>query len=313
MRNIPLREIAEKYGLHPVGDISGAMVTFPGSLKKQGAGALMWLKKRDAIPLLKTGYVITNIREGLEQHSTSDLTFLITDQSPRLVFAKIVGEYFVEERRDFVNHADEHRKNPRLIIGENCFIAKDVEIGDGTIIYPNVVILENTRIGRNCVIQSHVSLGTEGLGLEMDPETNEYVKFPQIGGVIIEDNVEIGPSSTIRRSALDDTIIRSGTKLGALVNIGHNCIIGRNCIFTCQIVTSGSSTVGDNVMMGVNSLVKNGVNIGNNCTIGQGAVVTKHVPDGATYVGNPAIDIKEYTAWSKLKKKLFGMFGTEEN
>jgi len=158
------------------------------------------------------------------------------------------------------------------------------------------------------VIKTHVSLGTEGLGLELDKETDEFVKFPQLGGVILEDNVEIGPTSTVRRSALDDTIIMSGTKIGSLVNVGHNCIIGRNCILTCQIVTSGSSVIGNNVFMGVNSVVKNGVNIGNDVTIGQGAVVTKHVPDGKTFVGNPAEDIEDYKKWSALKKKLMSQY-----
>jgi len=237
---------------------------------------------------------------------------LVTNQKPRLVFAKLVNDFFSHElKEDFSNYVEIHKQNSKIIIGDNVFIGKDVEIGEGTVIHPNVVIYPKTIIGKNCVIRTHVSLGTEGLGLELDSTTNEFVKFPQLGGVILEDNVEIGPTSTVRSSALDNTIIMKGTKIGSLVNIGHNCIIGKNCILTCQIVTSGSSIIGDNVFMGVNSIVKNGVNIGSDVTIGQGAVVTKNVPNGVTYVGNPAEDINDYKAWSKLKKKLSEMFGND--
>lgn len=298
-----LNTIAERFDLSIVGN-SQIPIDAIGSLKKQERNSLFWVKNQANLSKVVKGCVV--VSSDLDIADTNDeITYLITDDKPRLVFAKIVHEFFSEEtKEDFTNYVDVHRKNPNIDIKENVFIGKDVEIGDGTIIHPNVVIYSNTRIGKNCIIRTHVSIATEGLGLEMDPSVNEYIKFPQLGGVIIEDNVEIGPTSTIRRSALDDTIIKRGTKIGSLVNIGHNCIIGENCILTCQIVTSGSSTIGDNVFMGVNSLVKNGVNIGSNVTIGQGAVVTKNVPDDSTYIGSPAEPIDEYKRWAKLKSYL---------
>jgi UDP-3-O-[3-hydroxymyristoyl] glucosamine N-acyltransferase len=306
-KGIDLNSLVSGYGLKIIGD-PDAPVLYPGSLKRQDKHSLLWAKNADSLKAITAGYVLIST-ELIADAVNKNVIYLVTEGKPRLVFAKIVNQFFSTEDDVFTNCVEEHKKNPKIHISDNVFIAKDVEIGDGTIIHPNVVIHSKTRIGKNCVIKSHVSLGTEGLGLELDKDTNEFVKFPQLGGVVIHDHVEIGPSSTIRRSALDDTIIMSGTKIGSLVNIGHNCIIGKNCILTCQIVTSGSSVVGNNVYMGVNSSLKNGVNIGNDATIGQGAVVTKNVPDNATFVGNPAEDINDYKLWSKLKKHLINTFG----
>ena len=308
-KGIDVSTLVSEFKLTVLGSTDN-LILYPGSLKKCDKHSLMWAKNSDNLNQITSGYVIVNYEIAPTYHRV-DVTYLITDDKARLVFAKIMNKYFESEEDAFFNYVEEHKRNPNIKISDNCFIGKDVEIGDGTLIHPNVVIHSRTKIGKNCVIKTHVSLGTEGLGLELDKETDEFVKFPQLGGVILEDNVEIGPTSTVRRSALDDTIIKRGTKIGSLVNIGHNCIIGSNCILTCQIVTSGSSVIGDNVFMGVNSIVKNGVNIGSNVTIGQGAVVTKNVPDGTTYVGNPAEDINDYKAWSKLKRKLTDMFGKD--
>lgn len=301
--------LAKEFGLHILGS-SDKPILYPGSLKKHDSHSLLWTKNSESLENIKAGYIILNY-EIAPTLQRLGITYLITEHKPRLVFAKIMNKYFNTEDDAFHNYVEEHKRNTKIKISDNCFIGKDVEIGEGTVIHPNVVIHSRTKIGKNCVIKTHVSLGTEGLGLELDKETNEFVKFPQMGGVILEDNVEIGPTSTVRRSALDDTIIKKGTKIGSLVNVGHNCIIGENCILTCQIVTSGSSTIGNNVFMGVNSTVKNGVNIGNNVTIGQGAVVTKNIPDDVTFIGNPAEDINDYKVWSKLKKRLMDMFGND--
>ncbi len=301
--------LASEFGLNILGS-TDAPILYPGSLKKHDKNSLLWTKNINNLNAIQSGYVVINY-EIAPTVQRVGVTYLITENKPRLMYAKIMNKYFLSDDDAFFNYVEEHKRNPKIRISDNCFIGKDVEIGDGTIIHPNVVIHSRTRIGKNCVIKTHVSLGTEGLGLELDKETDEFVKFPQLGGVILEDNVEIGPCSTVRRSALDDTIIMHGTKIGSLVNIGHNCIIGKNCILTCQIVTSGSSIIGDNVFMGVNSTVKNGVNIGSNVTIGQGAVVTKNVPDDVTFIGNPAEDINDYKLWSAIKKKLINIYKGE--
>jgi UDP-3-O-[3-hydroxymyristoyl] glucosamine N-acyltransferase len=296
-------DLAKEFRLQVLGSCDEPILN-AGSVKKHDKNSIVWVKNAEALSKVKAGYVVIGY-EHAAVVANPNITFLITDVKPRLVFAKIMAKYFdLDPAEAFDNYVHEHRRNPDIRIGENVFIGRDVKIGAGTLIHHNVVIQSRTRIGKNCVIKSHVSLGTEGLGLEMDTETDEYVKFPQLGGVVLEDNVEIGPTSTVRRSALDDTIIRRGTKIGSLVNIGHNCVIGENCILTCQIVTSGSSVIGNNVFMGVNSIVKNGVNIGNNVTLGQGAVITKSFGDNVVLVGNPAEPIEDYKHWTEIRKKL---------
>ncbi len=295
-------ELAKEYDFKIVGNTKNPIRTY-GSLKRHDPYSLLWLKSEKYLSKISCGYLIVSADIKLPEVN-NQITFLVTSKKPRLIFSKIANRYFVNHEHILDNHLAEHKKNSKIIIAENVFIGRNVTIGDGTVIYPNVVIEHGTIIGKNCVIKSHVSLNTEGLGLEMDPETGEYVKFPQLGNVILHDNIEIGPCSTVRRAALDSTIIGQGTRIGSLVNIGHNCIIGKNCILTSQIVTSGSSEFGDNVFIGVSSSVKNGVNIGSDVTIGHGSVVTKDVPSNSVYFGNPAIEISEYKAWSELKKKL---------
>lgn len=248
-----------------------------------------WIKNDSFFNKINQGVIICKRTDFGKVTLNDNITYLITDISPRLVFSKVIHQIYPQtSSNDFVNKVEEHRRNTTLKIGENVFIACGVIIGDHSVIHHNVSIYSNSKIGSNCVIQSNTSIGTEGLGLDLDIETNLFVKFPQLGGVILEDFVEVGPNSTIRRAALNNTIIKRGTKIGALCNIGHNSIIGENCILTCNIITSGSSVLGDNVFMGVGSSLKQGVCVSDNVIIGQGTVVLKNIPEGETWIGNPA-------------------------
>lgn len=289
---LKIDKILADFDLEFIGSEKG-VITNVGSTKRSDNESILWAKTAKHLGSVKKGNVLCNSVHLDQIDRIPDVNYLVTKSSPRLIFAKIVSQYFSrDEMSDFDNFVEEHRIVPSLTIGHNVFIGKNVIIGKGTKVHHNVVILPNTTIGENCVVYPNTTIGTEGLGLEMDPDTGRYFKFPQIGGVHIEDEVEIGPHSTIRRSALDDTIIMSGTKIGSLCNVGHNCIIGKNCILTSNVVLSGSSRIGDEVFMGVSSTVKQGVNIESGVTIGQGAVVVKNVPVNETWVGNPAKKIK---------------------
>jgi UDP-3-O-[3-hydroxymyristoyl] glucosamine N-acyltransferase len=254
--------------------------------------SLTWTKSKDNLEQVDNGVVICALKDYENISRQKNVTY-IPVENPRLTFAKVVNHLFQKLLPDnFTNCVSDFKNRNDLKIGDNVFIGKNVQIGEGTQIHHNSVIYSNTTIGKNCVINANVSIGTEGLGLEFDVSTNLYVKFPQIGSVEISDYVEIGPSSTIRRSALGTTRIGRGSKLGALCNIGHNCIIGENTLLTCNVILAGSSVIGDDVYMGISSTLKNTVKIGNKATIGQGAVVVKNVPENETWVGNPAKRIK---------------------
>jgi UDP-3-O-[3-hydroxymyristoyl] glucosamine N-acyltransferase len=144
-----------------------------------------------------------------------------------------------------------------------------------------ISIGKNVSIGPNCII------GAEGFGMGRTKD-NEILVMPQIGGVIIEDNVSIYSNTIIDRGTLGDTIIGSGTKIDRFVHIAHNSKIGNNCVIVSGALLCGSVIVGDNTWIGPSSSILNGVKVGNNCVIGMGSMVVKDVPDGATVKGVPA-------------------------
>lgn len=277
--------IADKYNLKLTGP--NLKVHSFASLNHQSINKIIWCNSESSLDRVTQGTVLIPTSLEGKIKFTDELSVLICHKSPRLIFAKILNDYFHDSKfDDFTNMVALHRQNQHIKIGENCFIGENVIIGNGTEILHNTSIFSNTVIGENCHINTNCSIGTPGLGFEYDDD--EMVKFPQLGGVIIENGVEIGPSTTIRRGALDNTIIGAQTKIGALSNIGHNCIVGKQCILTCQIVLGGSTRIGDKVFMGINSITKNKVKLGNNVQVGMGAVVTNDFPSDVTIYGVPA-------------------------
>ncbi|MBI2446482.1 MAG: UDP-3-O-(3-hydroxymyristoyl)glucosamine N-acyltransferase, partial [Parcubacteria group bacterium] len=119
-------------------------------------------------------------------------------------------------------------------------------------------------------------------------EDRKLIQFPHVGGVIIEDGVEIGANTCVDRGALGDTIIREGAKIDNLVHIAHNVIIGKNCRIICLVGIGGSVEIGDDSFIGISASIKNQKKIGKNVTVGMGAVVTKDIPDNTIVIGNPA-------------------------
>ena len=131
-----------------------------------------------------------------------------------------------------------------------CYVGEGVVIGDDCEIYPRVVIYPGTTLGRRVVVHAGAVLGSDGFGFVRDEKFGRYVKFPQVGRLVIGDYVEIGANCTIDRGALDETVIGPGTKFDNLVHIGHNCDIGANVVIAAQTGISGSSSVGDDCVLG---------------------------------------------------------------
>ncbi len=187
-------------------------------------------------------------------------------------------------------------------IGSNVYIGKNVKIKDGAKIYSGVKILENTEIGNNVIIYSGVVIGSDGFGYIM--RDNKYLKIPQIGRVIIEDEVEIGANTTIDRGTFGNTIIGKGTKIDNLVQIGHNVKIGKNCIIIAQTGIGGSAEIGDNVIIAGQVGIVDHIKIGTGAKITAKSAVTKSVPPYAVYSGIPARDrIKVLKAIATLFRK----------
>ena len=178
-------------------------------------------------------------------------------------------------------------------ISSNCVIGSGVEIGSDCYIGPNVNITHSI-IGNKNIIHQGSSIGQDGFGFAMSLEKHE--KIPQVGRVIIGNNIEIGSNCAIDRGSLQDTIIKDGTKIDNLVHIAHNCIIGKNCIIAGMVGLAGSTILEDFVVMGAKSGAVGHITIGKGSQIAAKAGVSKTLPPGKTWAGFP---IREMNLWKK--------------
>ncbi len=171
---------------------------------------------------------------------------------------------------------------PHVFIGENC------EIGQDTVIYPNVTIRESTSIGARCIIHSGVCIGSDGFGFVFDGE--KWHKIPQVGKVVIKDDVEIGSNTCIDRATLGETVIETGTKLDNLVQVGHNVKIGKHCVLAGTTGIAGSAVIGNFVRIGAGAGINGHIEIGDNVSIGAWSGVAKSIEAGKTVSGFPAVE-----------------------
>ncbi len=219
---------------------------------------------------------------------------LICVENPRLTFSRIINHFYFEEQKFQIHKSvvihEEAEIDKNVYIGPNSIIGK-CKIGKGTVIYGNCTIYDNTIIGDNVKIHAGAVIGTDGFGYDKN-ENGEYEQFPHIGGVLIENDVEIGANTAIDRGSLGNTIIRKGTKIDNLVHIAHNVEIGKNSVVIACAEVSGSVKIGENSWIGPGAKILDRLTIGKNSLIGIGAVVIKNVDENATVVGNPARRIK---------------------
>ncbi|MGB6012782.1 MAG: UDP-3-O-(3-hydroxymyristoyl)glucosamine N-acyltransferase [Desulfobacterales bacterium] len=206
-------------------------------------------------------------------------------------------------------------------IGAGCYIGPGVVIGANTKLYPNVTVLDDTsigsetiiwsgtvirercRIGNHCIIHPNVTIGADGFGYRPSPDGRGLVKIPQIGTVEIGDGVEIGAGSCVDRGKFSATSIGDGTKIDNLVQIAHNCKLGRSCVMAGQSALAGSVTLGDGVMMGGGARVKDHVTIGAGARLGGNTGVISDVAPGKTLLGVPADDIRQtLRLWAAQKQ-----------
>lgn len=206
-----------------------------------------------------------------------------------------------------------------IYIGENCYIGENVSIQKGSYIYPNTVVYSDTKIGEACILYPNVVLysntilkdrviihsgtvvGSDGFGYEQ--KGNNHLKIHQIGGVIIEEDVEIGSNCSIDRATIDYTIIGKGTKIDNLVQIAHNVKIGDNCIIVSQTGIAGSSTIGNNVILAGQVGITDHTKIGNNVIMGARAATNKDITKPGLYIGAPCREFKEEARiWALLSK-----------
>lgn len=223
--------------------------------------------------------------------------------NPVLVFVDRPRLAFLRCLKKFSNLTEPHGIHSTAIvksrkIGENVYIGpysyigENVTIGDNTIIHGSVNIYGNTNIGRNVIIDSFTVIASDGFGFEKN-EDGKWEKFPHIGSVEINDDVEIGANVCIDRGTIESTVIGAGTKIDNLVHVAHNVKIGKNCMIVAHSLLGGSSTLGDCVYVSMSAVIRDGIKIGTKATIGMGSVVTKDVVNGVTVIGVPAHPIRK--------------------
>ena len=173
-------------------------------------------------------------------------------------------------------------------IGACTVIANNVQLGDNTIIYANVSIGHGTRIGDNCTIFSGVVIGTDGFGYVKDGDS--YLKVPQIGNVIIGNNVDIGANSTIDRGSLKDTVIHDGVKLDNQLQVAHNVVIGKNTVVSAYTGIAGSTIIGENCLIGGGVGIRDNIEIVDNVVITGRTFVSSSITEAGSYSSSVLVD-----------------------
>jgi UDP-3-O-[3-hydroxymyristoyl] glucosamine N-acyltransferase len=313
-----LRDLAEKLGCRLLGEGS-TVITTVASFQSAGQESLVFVddpKHLEAALASPAAAVIA----GEFASTVSKRKAILISAQPRLAFARAARLLRASDQHqrgvhraafvpDSVRLGEDVAVGARAVLGENvrvgawttigpgCVIGDGVEIGAHCRLDGNVTVYSSTYLGNRVVVQAGAVLGSEGFGYVRDHETGRYEQFPQVGRLVIEDDVEIGANSTVDRGALDETRICRGTKMDNLVHVGHNVLIGQDVVIAAQVGLSGSVTVEDNVVMGGQ------VGIGEHARIeagaivgGQGGVLPKKVlrGNGVVFWGTPARPVREY-------------------
>jgi UDP-3-O-[3-hydroxymyristoyl] glucosamine N-acyltransferase len=202
---------------------------------------------------------------------------------------------------DFATVCDNAVIGDNAVIYPGVFIGPDVTIGKNCILYPNAVIYDGCKLGDNVIINANATIGKDGYGYAT--HNGKHYKIPQIGIVILEDDVEIGSNCCIQRGAIEDTVIGTGCKIGDLTNIGHGTKIGPHCLLIGQIAIAGSTTIGHHCVIAGQVGIVGHIKIGNCVTIAAQAGVINDIPDDQNVLGAPAIDaIKGKRAYSIIEE-----------
>lgn len=312
MPEFSLNTIAEKIGasLHGAGNV---VISGAAEISKATPSDITFLanpRYKSQLASCRAGAVIIDSK---------------TDVVPEIPYLLVEDAYFAFLQTFLMLHPQENPMRPGIhpsavidesanigrntAIGANVYIGANVSVGDRSQIFPNCVILDNCRVGEDCrlypgvtvrenceignrvILHNGVVIGSDGFGFA--PHQGKMHKIPQVGRVVIKDDVEIGANSTIDRATLGETVIESGVKLDNLVHIAHNVVVGEHTVMAAQTGISGSTRIGRNVMIGGQVGVVGHISIGDRAQIGAQSGVAKSVPEGEVFFGYPARPIRK--------------------
>jgi UDP-3-O-[3-hydroxymyristoyl] glucosamine N-acyltransferase len=285
-----------------------------------GPGDLTFLDNPRYLPQLKTSRAAAVFVQPRHKPEVPAATAALVTPQPYVAMALAMAKLFPSaarpasgfEERGVSAAAHVHasaRLEPGVVVDPGAVVGPGAEIGSGTVIGANAVIGAGVRIGRDCaigpaatlacaligdrvIIHSGAHIGQDGYGFALSPRG--HIKVPQIGRVVIQDDVEIGAGSTIDRGANRDTIIGEGTKIDNLVQIGHNVVIGRHCIIVSQVGISGSCVIDDFVALGGQVGLAGHLHIGAGAQVGAASGVMNDIPAGQRWFGVPAQPAREH-------------------
>ena len=318
---LPLRDLAEKLNCRLIGNNS-VTVTTVASLQSATSESLVFVEDAHYLEAALRSPAAAVIAGDFATAKAAAAKPILISAQPRLTFAR-AAKLLRDADRDRSIHptavvpaSAKIGKNvaigARAILGEHVMVGDETTIGAGSVIGDdggevkigshcridaNVTMYAGTTLGDRVVVQAGAVLGSAGFGYVRDAATGRYEQSPQIGRLVIEDDVEIGANSTIDRGALDETRIRRGTKIDNLVHIGHNVQIGENVVIAAQTGLSGSVTIEDNVVMGGQVGIGDHVRIEEGAILGaQSGVPTRKIirGKGVVFWGTPARPLKEY-------------------
>jgi UDP-3-O-[3-hydroxymyristoyl] glucosamine N-acyltransferase len=292
---LTLAQIASRLGGRVAGD-PDVLIRQVGSLERAGPGQLSFLtdpKFRARLAGTRASAVVLSA----EGEALTPLPRIVCD-NPYAYFAR-VSQLFNPNTTQAVGVHPAAIVSPgvklgaRVSVGAGCVVGEGVSIGDDSCLYPGVVVYAGCRIGARAIVHSGAVIGADGFGLA--PDAGRWVKIPQIGGVVIGDDVEIGANTTIDRGTLEDTVIEDGVKLDNQIHIGHNCRIGAHTAMAGCAAVAGSTTIGAHCAIGGSARVQGHLSICDHVTVSTCTVISSSIHKPGTYTGMYPAD--EHDSW----------------
>ena len=311
MMQFTAKQIADFIGGRVEGNENATVSTF-AKIEEGKEGAITFLSNPKYTPYIyETKASIVLINEDVQLEKPVSATLIRVKNAYECV-AKLLQMYAASLPKKtgvhplaFVSESAQIGKD--VYIGPFTFVGEGVKIGDGSIINPNVTIYDGCQIGKNVTIHAGSVIGADGFGFA--PNTEGYEKIPQLGIVIIEDNVEIGANTCIDRSTMGQTVIHKGVKLDNLIQVAHNCEIGENTVMSAQVGMAGSTKIGSWCMVGGQAGFAGHIHVADKTMVGaQCGVINNTKGNGENLIGSPAMDPKDFFKAKALYRRLPDMY-----
>ena len=305
------KQIADFVGGRVEGNDNAVVNTF-AKIEEGKEGAISFLSNpKYTSYLYETKASVVLINEDLELEKPVSATLIRVKNAYECV-AKLLQMYATTLPKKTGVHplafvADSAEIGKDVYIGPFTYVGEGVKIGDGSMINPNVTIYDGCQIGKNVTIPAGSVIGADGFGFA--PNQEGYEKIPQLGIVIIEDDVEIGANTCVDRSTMGQTIIHKGVKLDNLIQVAHNCEIGENTVMSAQVGMAGSTKIGSWCMVGGQAGFAGHIHVADRTMIGaQCGVISNTKGNGENLIGSPAMDPKDFFKAKALYRRLPEMY-----